>query len=179
MNMNMRDTEQGVKGKVLEGLLSPVPCVGECNEVRYKGLDAAARMRSGREHWVRHKRDATWTCWHLADTTPFNQWQHHALVPRWSRSSSLLCLKSQQVDTRHRSRHMGLVHDLTVWDQWLNPQPTWWDHIVQAFATSFVMWLLIIGQALSLEAFAVVSVDHYERNERARSGFVNIAPRIF
>ena len=54
-----RDTEQGVKGKVLEGLLSPVPCVGECNEVRYKGLDAAARMRSGREHWVRHKCDAT------------------------------------------------------------------------------------------------------------------------
>ena len=44
-----RDTEHGVEGRVLEGLLSPVPCVGECNEVRYKGLGAAARMRSGRE----------------------------------------------------------------------------------------------------------------------------------
>ena len=44
-----RDKEHGVEGRVLEGLLSPVPCVGECNEVRYKGLDAAARMRSGRE----------------------------------------------------------------------------------------------------------------------------------
>ena len=44
-----RDKEHGVEGKVLGGLLSPVPCVGECNEVRYKGLDAAARMGSGRE----------------------------------------------------------------------------------------------------------------------------------
>ena len=44
-----RDKEHGVEGRVLEGLLSPVPCVGECNEVRYKGLGAAARMRSGRE----------------------------------------------------------------------------------------------------------------------------------
>ena len=32
-----------------------------------------------------------------------------------------------------------------------------------------------IGQALSLKASAVGSVDHYERNERAR----DIAPRIF
>ena len=44
-----RDKEHGVEGRVLEGLLSPVPCVGECNEVRYKGLNAAVRMRSERE----------------------------------------------------------------------------------------------------------------------------------
>ena len=29
--------------------VSPAPCVGECNEVRYKGLDADERMRSGRK----------------------------------------------------------------------------------------------------------------------------------
>ena len=37
------------------------------------------------------------------------------------------------------------------------------------FATSFAIVTTYIGQALSLKASAVGSVDHYERNERARN----------
>ena len=90
------------------------------------------------------------------------------VVCEGSRSSSLLCLKSQQVVTGHRSRHMGPVHGVTCLI-FVNPQPTLWHHIVQAFATFFAIVTTYIGQALCLKASAVGSEDHYERNERARN----------
>ena len=42
-------------GSTTDGVLGGVVGITVCNEVRYKGLDAAARMRSGREQRVRHK----------------------------------------------------------------------------------------------------------------------------
>ena len=89
------------------------------------------------------------------------------VVCEGSRSSSLLCLKPQQVVTGHRSRHMGPVHGVTCLII-VNPQ----THMVVSTLSSVTTFLAIvtsyIGQALSLKASAVGSVDHYERNERAR-----------
>ena len=60
---------------------------------------------------------------------------------------------------------MGPVHGVTVCRI---AEPTLRDPVVQALATSFAIVTIYIGQALSLKASAVGSVDHYERNERAR-----------
>ena len=70
---------------------------------------------------------------------------------------------------------MGPVHGVTCLII-VNPQ----THIVVSYFIKrhyffFAIVTIYIGQALSLKASAVVSVDHYERNERAR----DIAPRIF
>ena len=69
---------------------------------------------------------------------------------------------------------MGPVHGVTCLIV-LNPQ----THIVGSYCQVSLLFLAIvttyIGQALSLKASAVGSVDHYERNERAR----DIGPRIF
>ena len=91
------------------------------------------------------------------------------VVCEGSRSSSLLCLKSQQVVTGHRSRHMGPVHGVTCLI-FVNPQPTYCGTIL--FKSSLLLFAIVttyIGQALCLKASAVGSEDHYERNERARN----------
>ena len=91
------------------------------------------------------------------------------VVCEGSRSSSLLCLKPQQVVTGHRSRHMGPVHGVTCLII-VNPQ----THIVVSYYSSITIFFFAIvttyiGQALSLKASAVGSEDHYERNERAKN----------
>ena len=82
-------------------------------------------------------------------------------------SSSLSCIKDPSVDTRHRSRHMGSVHGVTCLII-VNPQPTCGILLFKRLLLLLAIVTTYIGQALSLKASAVGSVDHYERNERAR-----------
>ena len=69
---------------------------------------------------------------------------------------------------------MGPVHGVTCLIV-VNSQ----THILGSYCQASLLFLAIvtsyIGQALSLKASAVGSVDHYERNERAR----NIDPEDF
>ena len=68
-----------------------------------------------------------------------------ALVRRCSRSFSLLSLKPQQVDTRHRSRHMGPVHDFR--DCLIMVEPTTqWDPVSSVSIFFLICDYIYIGQ---------------------------------
>ena len=62
---------------------------------------------------------------------------------------------------------MGPVHGVTCLII-VNPQPTCEILLFKRLLLLLGIVTTYIGQALSLKASAVGSVDHYERNERAR-----------
>ena len=147
--------------------LPPAPCVGECKEVRFRGPTLRTEHRDtehvSRGDWVvvRYLPKPLSVMYNLK-TSAIN-----AVVFGYARSSSLSCIKDPTVDTRHRSRHMGPVHGVTCLII-VNPQPTCGILLFKRLLLLFAIVTTYIGQALSLKASAVGSVDHYERNESER-----------